>query len=275
MDLGLSGKTVIVTGGSGGIGRGLVQGFAAEGSQVVIATRDEEKGREVAEATEPLPGSALVVATDVTDGDAVQAMVQATLERFGSIDALVNNAGGTRRPQPFVEVAPGDWDWEIDLNVRGVLQCTRAVASPMLARGRGSIVNITSNSALLGEAAQGVANYAGAKGYVEALSRALAWEWGPAGVRVNCIAPGWIVPWKQEHPGAGSFWNRFGFELFGTPEEMARQAESGTLPSVQSQPLRRLGRPEDVAHLAVFLASDCASHLTGQHISVSGGAYMP
>jgi len=202
-------------------------------------------------------------------------MVDATLERFGSVDVLVNNAGGTRQPRPFAEVAPGDWDWELDLNVRGVLHCTRAVAASMLARRRGSIVNITSNSALLGEAAYGVANYAGAKGYVVAVSRALAWEWGPAGVRINCIAPGWIVPWKREHPGEGSFWNKFGFDLFGTPEEMATQVRSGTLPSVQSQPLRRLGRPEDIASLAVFLASDRAAHVTGQHISVSGGAYMP
>ena len=275
MDLGLTGSTVIVTGGSGGIGRGLVEAFAAEGAHVVVATRDAEKGQEVADGTRELPGDALVIPTDVTDPEAVRVMLDGALERFGAVHALVNNAGGTRHPRPFLEATEEDREWEIDLNVRGVLHCTRAVAPHMLERGGGSIVNITSNSGLLGEAAQGVANYGGCKGYVEALSRALAWEWGPAGIRVNCIAPGWIVPWKREHPGAGSFWNKFGFDLFGTPEEMDQQAASGTLPSVQGQPLRKLGRPEDIAHLAVFLASDRAGHLTGQHISVSGGAYMP
>jgi NAD(P)-dependent dehydrogenase (short-subunit alcohol dehydrogenase family) len=252
-----------------------VEAFAAEGAHVTIAPRDAEKGAEVAASTAGLPGSAEVVPTDVTRWEQVQALVARVLERHAAVDVLVNNAGGTRHPQPFVEASFDDWDWEIDLNVRGVLHGIRAVAPHMLGKRAGCIVNITSNSGLVGEAAQWVANYGGCKGYVAALSRALAYEWGPSGVRINCIAPGWVVPWKREHPGAGSFWNKFGFELFGTPEELDEQVASGSLPSVQSQPLRKLGRPEDVAHLAVFLASDRAGHLTGQHISVSGGAYMP
>jgi NAD(P)-dependent dehydrogenase (short-subunit alcohol dehydrogenase family) len=273
--MGLSGRTAIVTGGSGGIGRGLVLGFAAEGANVVIATRDEAQGRKVADAAADLPGRAAVVQTDVTDWDSVQAMTAAAENRFGSIDVLVNNAGGTFQPRPFLEKPREEWQWEIDLNIWGVINCTRAVAPAMIERGSGSIVNITSNSALLGEAATQVENYGGTKGYVMSLSKALAWEWGPAGVRINCIAPGWIVPHAREHAGEGSFWKKFGFEFFGTPDEMAKQAEAGTLPSVQGQPIRRIGRPEDIADLAVFLASDRAGHLTGQLISVSGGAYMP
>jgi NAD(P)-dependent dehydrogenase (short-subunit alcohol dehydrogenase family) len=275
MDMGLGGRTAIVTGGSGGIGRGLVLGFAAEGANVVIATRDEAQGRKVADAAADLPGRAAVVRTDVTDWDSVQAMTAAAEDQFGSIDVLVNNAGGTFQPRPFLTKPRQEWQWEIDLNIWGVIHCTRAVAPAMIERGSGSIVNITSNSALLGEAAAQVENYGGTKGYVMSLSKALAWEWGPAGVRINCIAPGWIVPHAREHAGEGSFWQKFGFEFFGTPDEMAKQAEAGTLPSVQGQPIRRIGRPEDIADLAVFLASDRAGHLTGQLISVSGGAYMP
>jgi len=275
MDLGLTGKTVIVTGGSGGIGRGLVIGFAAEGANVVIATRDAEQGEKVAVATRELAGQAVVVPTDVTVWDSVLATTRAATERYGTIDVLVNNAGGTYYPRPFLEKPRKEWEWEIDLNIRGVLNCTRAVAEPMLAQQRGSIINITSNSALLGEAAQQVANYAGTKGYVMSLSKALAYEWGPAGIRINCIAPGWIVPWERGHTGGGSFWNKFGYDFFGSPEQMAEQAASGALPSVQSQPIRRIGRPEDIANLAVFLASERAAHITGQLVSVSGGAYMP
>jgi NAD(P)-dependent dehydrogenase (short-subunit alcohol dehydrogenase family) len=275
MDLGLTGRTVIVTGGSGGIGRGLVLGFAAEGANVVIATRDEAQGQKVAEATRGLSGQAVVIHTDVTDWDSVQAMVYETQQRFGTVDALVNNAGGIFHPRPFLDKPRSEFEWEIKLNVWGVINCTRAVAEHMIQKERGSIVNITSNSALLGEAGQQVENYAGAKGYVMSFSKSLAYSWGPCGIRINCIAPGWIVPWEQEHTGAGSFWNKFGYEFFGTPAEMAAQAASGTLPSVQSQPIRRIGRPEDIADLAVFLASDRAIHITGQLISVSGGAYMP
>jgi NAD(P)-dependent dehydrogenase (short-subunit alcohol dehydrogenase family) len=275
MELGLRDRTVIVTGGSGGIGRGLVLGFAAEGCHVVIASRDEAQSREVARACEGLPGEPVVCPTDVTDEASVQALVARTLERFGQIDVLVNNAGGVAYPRPFVEKPRSEWEWELDLNVRGVVHCTRAVADSMLARRRGSIVNITSNSALAASAGNLVAHYAGAKGFVMSFSKALAFEWGPHGIRINCVSPGWIVPWEQDHVGAGSFWKKYGYEFFGTPQAMAKQAETGELFNVGNQPLRRLGRPEDIADLTLFLASDRAAHLTGQLISVSGGAWMP
>jgi len=275
MDMGLGGRTVIVTGGSGGIGRGLVLGFAAEGANVVVATRDETQGAKVVAAAADLGADSVVIQTDVTDWDSVQAMVASARERFATIDVLVNNAGGTYFPRPFLEKPRSEWQWEIDLNIWGVINCTRAVVDPMIERGGGSIVNITSNSALLPEAGNNVANYGGTKGYVNSLSKALAYEWGAAGIRINCIAPGWIVPWQTDDVGEGSFWKKFGYEFFGTPEDMARQAAGGSLPSVQNQPIGRIGRPEDIADLAVFLASDRARHLTGQLVSVSGGAYMP
>jgi NAD(P)-dependent dehydrogenase (short-subunit alcohol dehydrogenase family) len=275
MELGLAGKTVIVTGGSGGIGRGLVVGFAEEGAHVVIATRDAVQGQKVVDACKDLRGEAVVVPTDVTRTESVAAMVAETRRRFGAVDVLVNNAGGVAYPRPSVEKPRDEMQWELDLNIWGVVNCTRAVCEEMLARRSGSIINITSNSALLGEAAQMVTHYAGTKGYVMSWSKALAFEWGQQGVRINCVAPGWIVPWEQEHAGAGSFWQKYGYTFFGTPEQMAGQVESGTLPSVQNQPIRRLGRPEDMAGIVLFLASERASFITGQLISVSGGAYMP
>jgi NAD(P)-dependent dehydrogenase (short-subunit alcohol dehydrogenase family) len=275
MDLGLAGRTVIVTGGSGGIGRGLVLGFAAEGARVAIATRDAGKAREVADAAQALPGEVVVVATDVTDRDAVVALASETERRFGPVDVLVNNAGGVAYPRAFLEKPADEARWEVDLNVWGVVHCTEVIGRGMVERGAGAIVQITSNSALAPEAANMVAHYAGAKGFVQAFTRGLAFEWGPRGVRLNCIAPGWIVPEQRDHVGEGSFWKKYGYEFFGTPEQMAERAESGELFNVGNQPIRRIGRPEDVANVALFLASERAAHVTGQLVSVSGGSYMP
>jgi NAD(P)-dependent dehydrogenase (short-subunit alcohol dehydrogenase family) len=275
MDLGLAGKTVVVTGGSGGIGRGLVLGFAEEGCSVVVATRDAAQGQKVADAAKEHPGRVAVIPTDVTDAASVERLVRETENAFGPADVLVNNAGGVAHPAPFLETPRASFEWEVDLNLWGVLNCTRSFGAGMVERGRGAIVQITSNSALVPEAANMVANYAGAKGYVMSLSKALAYEWGPRGVRINCVSPGWIVPWEQDHVGQGSFWKKYGFELFGTPESMAKAAAEGeALFNVGNQPIRRIGRPEDVAWVAIFLASERAAHVTGQLVSVSGGSYM-
>jgi NAD(P)-dependent dehydrogenase (short-subunit alcohol dehydrogenase family) len=276
MDLDLANKSTIITGGSGGIGRGLVLGFAAEGANVTIATRDGAKGEEVAKAAKGLPGKVIVVPTDVTQEDAVERMVERAAEAFGPVDVLVNNAGGVFYPRPFLEKPRSEAEWEVNLNIWGVWNCTRAVGRSMVERQTGSIVNITSNSALEPEAANMVSTYGGTKGFVMAFSKGLAYEWGPLGVRINCIAPGWIVPHKADDVGEGSFWRKYGYEFFGTPEKMAEAAASGeALFNVASQPIRRIGRPEDIADLALFFASRRSAHLTGQLVSVSGGAYMP
>lgn len=276
MNLGLTGKSTIITGGSGGIGRGLVLAFAQEGANVVIATRDAAKGQEVADAAKGLPGEAIVVATDVTNEEAVESMVARTEEVFGPVDVLVNNAGGVFYPKPFLEKPKDEAEWELNLNVWGVYHCTRAAGRSMVPRKTGSIVNITSNSALVPEAANQVAFYGGTKGFVMSLTKGLAYEWGPEGVRINCVAPGWIVPHQADHVGEGSFWRKYGYDFFGTPEAMAEAAESGDANfNVSSQPIRRIGRPEDVADLALYFASARSAHLTGQLVSVSGGSYMP
>ncbi len=276
MDLGLSGKTVIVTGSSGGLGRGLVLAFVEEGCNVVLADPDAAQGERIAEQLGARRDQVLVLGTDVTQPNAVDELVVRTLDHFSRIDVLVNNAGGGSQPQSFIDKELAEMHREIELNVWGVVHCTRAVGTHLLDQGSGAIVNIASNAAVLGEAAVQVENYGGAKGYVIALSRGLANSWGPQGVRVNCIAPGWIVPHAEDHVGKGSFWPRFGYEAFGSLAELETQAERGALPSVQDQPIRKLGRPEDIANLTLFLASDrVAGHVTGQLISVSGGAYMP
>ena len=265
MDLGLAGKVAIITGGSGGIGRGLVLEFAREGIRVVSASRDVDTGKKLTEEAERqgLSGSVLAIATDITNRASVDAMVAQCRDELGPIDILVNNAGGVATPSPFEDLDEESRRWEVGLNVDGVVNCCQAVSSDMLGRGTGSIVNISSNSSLLGEAAMNVVHYGGLKGFVNSFSKSLAWEWAKRGVRVNNICPGWIVPEKEEHVGAGSFWNRFGFETMGRPDEMEAALEDGSLYNMSGLPIPRLGRPEDIANLALFLSSDAASYITG------------
>jgi NAD(P)-dependent dehydrogenase (short-subunit alcohol dehydrogenase family) len=277
MDLNLTGKTVIVTGGSGGIGRGLVLEFAREGANVINASRDMDIGQRIADDGKSmgLGGAILPVKTDVTDRTSVDSMVKVAQDRFGPIDVLVNNAGGVAAQSPFEDLSEDTRKWELALNADGVINCTQAVAHDMLSRKSGSIINISSNSGLLGEAAQQVVHYGATKGFVNSFSKGLAYEWGPKGVRVNNIAPGWIVPYKNDDVGPGSFWNRLVVDNRGKPEQMQEALDAGQLQNMANLPIRRLGRPEDIAYLALFLASDVSSYITGQLISVSGGVYMP
>lgn len=276
MDLELAGKTAIVTGGSGGIGRGLVLEFAREGLNVVSASRDVDTGQAIAREAQAqgFAGMVLPIACDVTERASVDAMVAQCNEAFGPVDVLVNNAGGVAHPSAFEDFDEAGRKWEIALNIDGVVNCCQAVAKDMLGRSSGSVINISSNSSLLGEAAANIVHYGGVKGFVNSFSKSLAWEWAKKGVRVNNICPGWIVPENAGDVGPGSFWNRFGFETMGTPEEMEKALADGTLYNMSGLPIPRLGRPEDIAWLALFLASERSSYITGQMVSVSGGAFM-
>jgi NAD(P)-dependent dehydrogenase (short-subunit alcohol dehydrogenase family) len=210
---------------------------------------------------------------NITDRSSVAATVSIAHERFGPIDVLVNNAGGVHHLCPRSEDYFDDEEarrWEIDLNINGVTNCIQAVASDMLDRGQGSIINIGSGSSTSGRGAANVVHYGALKGYMNSLTIGLAFEWAPRGVRINNILPGWIVPYKEEHVGEGSFWNRFGFEQQGRPDDFQRALEEGTLFNVGIVPMGRLGRPEDIARLALFLASDVSGYITGQNISVAG-----
>lgn len=278
MDLGIKGKTVVITGGSGGIGQGLVEEFAREGCNVVNASRDQKTGEKLMQkfAQQGLPGKVLSITTDITKRASVDAMVEEANRHFGPIDVLVNNAGGVHHLCADIsEMDDEGRRWEIALNIDGVVNCCQAVYKDMCATGKGSIINISSDSALKGEAAENVGHYGATKGFVNSLSKILAWDWAKNGIRVNNICPGWIVPYKEENVGSGSFWTKFGFEQIGTLGQMEQKFRDGTLQGVSSLPIKRLGRPEDIAYLAMFLASDRSSYITGQLISVSGGNYMP
>ncbi len=275
MDLGLTGKTAIITGGSGGIGQGLVMEFAREGLNVISASRNTEIGEKLAEQakSEGLPGAILAVSTDVIDRSSVDNMVAEANKAFGPVDVLVNNASGAHHVSPFEDFDEEGRDWEKALNIDGVVNCCQAVAKDMLDRS-GSIINISSNSSLLGEAAAHIVHYGEVKGFVNSFSKTLAWEWAKRGVRVNNICPGWIVP-EHEDVSDGSFWKKYGFEMMGNPEQMQTALEEGTLFNMSGLPIPMLGRPEDIASCALFLASDKSRYITGQLISISGGAYMP
>lgn len=265
MDLGLAGKTVIVTGGGSNIGRGIVLAFAREGPNIVNAELDEKQGQKVVDEANTLGGQAILVKTDVTNWDSVQAMVRKTLERFGKIDVLVNNVGGARGPGKFVEKTREEWEKEISLTYWSVINCTKAVVDHMIGRKYGKIVNIGSTASLSGLAGRMYAVYGGAKGAVVSLSKVLAWELGPYGININVVCPGWTLPESPEHVGEESCWRRGSLDLY-TPEVLEK--------AKKLLPIRRVGSPQDIANMVVFLASDCASYITGQTISVSGGGAM-
>ena len=275
MDLGLGGKTVVITGGSGGIGRTLVLEFAREGANVVSASRDMEKNNAIVEEASELglTGQVMAQFCDVTDRSSVDAMVAAAHARFGPVDVLVNNAGAVFHPSPLEDMTSEARQWEVSLNIDGVVNCCQAVAKDMLSRRQGSIVNISSTGSLVHESAKLFANYGGTKGYVNAFSMALAAEWGDRKVRVNTIAPGWIVPHDAEKLPSSSFWNRFP-DIVGTPEQAAKTLSEGATFNMSAIPLQRAGRPEDVAYCALFFASDVSSYMTGQMLSPSGGSWM-
>jgi len=261
MDLNLDGKTVIVTGGGSNIGRGIVLAFAKEKSNIVIADIDEVQGQKVAKEANALGGKSVVIKTDVTDVDSVAAMVKKTVEQFGEIDILVNNAGwGMDRL--FIEKPRAEWEKEVNINFWGVINCTRAVLDQMIERKYGKIISISSDAGRMGEYREAV--YAGCKGGIIAMSKALARELGRYGINVNVVCPGLTLPENPEHAGESSMWKDTA--QFFTPDIREK--------AVKLYPLRRLGKPQDVANVVVFLASDVASFITGQTISVSGGYTM-
>ena len=263
MDLGLAGKTIIVTGGGSNIGQAISLAFAGEGSNVALAEIDEAQGKKVAEQANAMKagGRCIVVQTDVTKLDAVEAAVSKTLQEFGKIDVLVNNVGWDK-PQLFLETDPQFWDKVIALNYRSDLNCLKAILPHMIENKSGSIVSISSDAGRVGEFREAV--YAGCKAGVIALSKAVAREVGRYGIRLNVVCPGVTVP-SPEEMGKASMWREEIGQIF-SPEVQDKVAKS--------LPLRRLGTGEDIAKTVLFLASDAASFITGQTLSVSGGYSM-
>jgi NAD(P)-dependent dehydrogenase (short-subunit alcohol dehydrogenase family) len=275
MELGLAGKTVLITGGSGGIGRGLVLEFAREGANVVSV--DLDPGDHLAEEAKKqgLPGSIFPIRGDIVTRAGVDQIVDAAHKRFGRIGVLVNNAGGSRTVGPVEKLDDETRRWNIAVNIDGMINCTLAAGEDMLAQGEGSIVNISSNASLSGRSAMNNIHYGGTKGFVNSFSKGLAHEWGERGVRINTIAPGLIVPHKGDHVrGPGSWWNKPALKGLGKPEDY-RDDGNADIFVRSGAVLPRVGRPEDIAYLALFLASSRSSYLTGQLLSVSGGGHMP
>ena len=261
MDLGLAGKSVIVTGGANNIGRGIVAEFVREGSRVLIADIDANGAEQVARE---MGGETRAHRTDVSDWTSTQAMVAAAIAAFGGVDVLVNCAGGTI-DRLFMEKPRSEWEREIAINMWGFINCTRAVLDHFVERGSGAVVSISSDAGRMGEWRETV--YSGTKAGIIAMSKSLARELGRSGIRFNVVCPG-FVPGRREAGGdfgEGSMWSGAQGEQF--PEELLGKIAKG-------YPLRRLGTPEDMAPAVCFLASEKASYITGQTLSVSGGYTM-
>ena len=261
MDLGLAGKAVIVTGGANNIGRGIALGFAAEGARVLIADIDVTRALEVAAEA---GGETAAQRTDVSSWESTQAMAARAIELYGRIDVLVNCAGGTI-DRLFLEKPREEWEREVAINFWGFINCSRAVLDQMVEQGSGAVVSISSDAGRMGEWREAV--YSGTKAGIIAMSKSLAREVGSKGIRFNVVCPGFIPGRKDAGGdfGEGSMWSGKQGEQF--PDDLLEKI-------AKSYPLRRLGRPEDVAPAVMFLASDAASYITGQTLSVSGGYTM-
>jgi len=262
MDLELAGKTVIVTGGGSNIGRAICLNFAKEKLNLVIAELDEKQGNKVAAEAEALGSKVLFVQTDVTNNEQVESMVQKANDEFGPIDILVNNVGWNI-DQMFMQETREKWEKIININYWGPINCTRAVLDQMVEQKKGAIVNIGSDAGRMGEFREVV--YAGCKGAVIAFTKALAREVGKHGLRLNVVCPGLTVPESNDEIGDNSLWSGEMMNVF-TPDAQARAAKA--------YPLRKLGKADEVAKAVLFIASPCASHITGQTLSVSGGYTM-
>lgn len=247
MDLGLKDKIAIVTGAGSqrGFGRGIALTLAREGCNLVVTDIDAAGIETTAEEIRKLGRKAAAIRVDVTNKADVDNMVQLVIARFGQIDVLVNNAGGSTPPQLFAETNPEKWRKDIDLNLVGVMNCTRSVVPHMIARKRGDIVSISSLAGVVG-AATGI-SYAAAKAGVIAFTQSLAQELQESGIKVNCLAPAF---------GFTAFYEHF-------PEDWAERGK-------KMQAEGRTITPEDIGNTVAFLASDISLKITGQCIQVSG-----
>jgi 3-oxoacyl-[acyl-carrier protein] reductase len=244
----LAGRVAIVTGGSRGIGLASARLLAEDGASVVVSGRDGGRLEAALRDLEVVGGESLAVTADATKREDAERLVEATRERFGRVDVLVNNAGMTR-DQLLVRMRDEDWDQVLDTNLRGVFLMTRAVGKVMMRQKSGRIINITSTAGVMGNAGQ--VNYSAAKSGVIGLTKAAARELAHWNILVNAVAPGLI----ETHKTAS------------IPAE-ARDA------LMRQIPLKRSGTPREVAEVVRFLASEAAAYITGQTIHVNGGLYM-
>ena len=244
----LKGKVALITGSTRGIGKEFAMGFAKEGAEVIINGKNLEKAKTVAKEIEGLGVRSMAIGADVSLSQDVTKMVEEITHSFGRIDILVNNAG----VNPFIleaeKIKEEGWDQVLDVNLKGVFLCCQAVGKKMIQQGGGKIINISSAAGILGE--QGFLPYCVSKAGVMVLTRVLAYEWSKYHIIVNAIAPGFV---------AGGM---------NTPILNKEILVSGL---TQQVPLKRLGNPEEIVKIALFLASDDSSYINGTTIVADGG----
>jgi len=248
----LKDKVAIVTGGARGIGAAFCEAMAAEGSRIVIA--DVLDGTGIAERISATGTSAIYQRTDVSSPVSVTALVETTIDRFGTVDILVNNAAvfASLTKKSFTEIGSAEWDQVMAVNARGPFECAKAVAPVMIAQRRGKIINIASGTVFKGT--MGLLHYVSSKGAVVAMTRCLARELGGYGICVNTIAPGLTMSEA----------------IASSPEWSGKAAE----PTVMTRAFRRDQTPSDLVGALLFLTSDDSNFVTGQTIVVDGGSVM-
>ncbi|HIH88218.1 TPA: 3-oxoacyl-ACP reductase FabG [Candidatus Bathyarchaeota archaeon] len=247
----LDGKVALVTGGSRGIGRAICLTYAREGAHVAVNyTKDASGAEAVVAEIKAIGGKAIPVQTDVSQRSQVKKMVADTLKAFGRIDVLVNNAG-ILIPTELMETSDEEWDRVMDVNLKGPFICMQEVSKTMVKQGGGRIISTSSISGL-GCAPWGEGAYGCSKAGLIALTAAAAQDLGPHGINVNCIAPGWI---KTDM----------------TAGKSGAKADEVNIRKAGLAAIRRIGEPKDIADIALFLASDESSFITGQVIVADGG----
>jgi NAD(P)-dependent dehydrogenase (short-subunit alcohol dehydrogenase family) len=244
----LEGKVAVITGGNAGIGEAVAKRFSEEGAAVVITGRRQQELERVASVIRLNKGKVLGVVGSVTDETHVKDVVRRTLDSFGKIDVLVNNAGIGEFGKRLHETDDATWAKVLEVNLTGVFRMTRAVITQMLKQGRGSLVNISSVAGLVG--LSGLTAYTASKGALDALTRALAVEYAKEGIRCNVVNPG----------------------LINTPMAAPLMANPDMLQPILAQyAIRRPGTPEEVANMVLYLASDEAAWVTGATFPIDGG----
>jgi 3-oxoacyl-[acyl-carrier protein] reductase len=245
----LKGKTALITGSARGIGKAIAEEYAANGATVIISDVLQDKADETAaELKQKYNVETMAVKADVSKYEEVEALINQITEKFGRLDILVNNAGVTR-DNLIMRMTEQEWDLVININLKGVFNCTKAVSRPMMKQRNGRIINITSVVGEMGNPGQ--INYSASKAGVIGMTKTTAKELGSRGIRVNAIAPGFIVS-----------------EMTDKMTDQAKESLTRLIP------LGNLGQPKDVAKAALFLASDMSEYITGQVINVCGGMVM-
>ena len=247
----LQGKTALITGGTSGIGSATALSFAREGAQVVVTGRSAERGEQVVRDIEALGGEALFVRCDVRLAEDCRNAVERTLERFGKIDVLFNNAG-VFHPKTLPECTEEEWDETIDSSLKGAFLMSKYALPSMIERGSGSIIHTSSGWGILG--GNGAAAYCAAKGGLVVMAKAMAIDHGRHGIRVNCVCPGDVLtPMLQDDAAKrGMSWDDYAA-------------------GAADRPLGRIGTVDEIASAVVFLASDESSFVTGESLVVDGG----